>query len=63
MRRETSARISEGSETSRGLGGAEVRQDEGYGLRMLAVDEFGELLGVGFLQDVEVGVVAADGFR
>ena len=38
---------------SRGLGWIQMRQNQRDGLRMLAVDEFGELLRIGFLQRVE----------
>ncbi len=52
----------ERSEQGRRLGGAQMRQDERDGLRVLAMDEFGELLGVGFVQDVETGDIFAQRF-
>ena len=45
------------------LRGTEVREDEGDGLRMLAVDELGQLLGIGFLQGVEGRRIVAHGLH
>ncbi len=61
----TSDRISEGSEMSkRGrLRGIQMGEDQRDGLRMFVVDEFGELLRVDFLQNVEVGIFAAERLR
>ena len=62
MRCETSARMAAGSEVKqrRGLGVVEMREDQRDGLRMLVVDELGELLGIGLLNRVEGGGVGAE---
>ena len=39
-----------------------MREHQGDGLRMLVVDEFGELLRIGFLNRVERGGVGAERF-
>ncbi len=41
------------------LRGIQMRQDQRDGLRMLVVDEFGELLRIGLLQRVETGQLGA----
>ncbi len=50
------------SEQGRGLGVVQVREHQGDGLRMLVMDEFRELLGIGFLDGVEGCGVRAQGF-
>ena len=61
MRSATSARSSwrQRDQQSGRLRGVQVREDQRDGLRMLVVDELGELLRIGFLQRVEAGQLRA----
>ena len=64
MRSATSARRSDRQrgQKRRRLRWIQVREHQRNGLRMLVVNELGQLLRIGFLQRVEAGGVVPEGF-